>query len=84
MKIEVGKKYITRNGTTVLIYAIDANKLSSRHQIHGAIENREHPGNWNVDHWYPDGKWSKMSSYTGSYDIIKPFIEEKQACLCHI
>lgn len=69
LKIEVGKTYITRNGTKAIIYNINAGGIFP---IHGAI--LVSTGNYSMKSWRHDGK------YTNTYndmnlDIISEYVE---------
>lgn len=54
MKIELGKRYVTRGSNEVVIYAIHERNPS--YPVHGAIW--EYDG-WSVASWELDGKYSR-------------------------
>ena len=66
--IDINKKYRTRNGREVRIYAVDGDEPRP---VHGAIKS---PTGWVVSHWPQDGI---QSSYEGSNDLVevKPRIQ---------
>ena len=66
--IDINKKYRTRDGRDVRIYAVDGDEPRP---VHGAVKSQT---GWIVSHWPKDGI---QSSYEGSNDLIevKPRIQ---------
>jgi len=66
--IDINKKYCTRNGREVRIYAVDGDEPRP---VHGAVKSQT---GWVVSHWPKDGI---QSVYEGSNDLIevKPRIQ---------
>jgi len=66
--ININKKYRTRGGREVRIYAVDGDEPRP---VHGAVKSQT---GWIVSHWPKDGI---QSSYEGSNDLIevKPRIQ---------
>ena len=66
--IDINKKYRTRGGREVRIYAVDGDEPRP---VHGAVKSQT---GWIVSHWPKDGI---QSSYEGSNDLIevKPRIQ---------
>jgi hypothetical protein len=52
--IDINKKYQTRDGRAVRIYAVDGGPLQIL--IHGAVLEK---GCWSITSWGSDGEWSK-------------------------
>jgi hypothetical protein len=67
--ININKKYRTRNGREVRIYAVDGDEPRP---VHGAVKSQT---GWIVSHWPKDGI---QSSYEGSNDLVevKPRIKQ--------
>lgn len=67
--IDINKKYRTRGGREVRIYAVDGDEPRP---VHGAVKSQT---GWIVSHWPKDGI---QSSYEGSNDLIevKPRIQK--------
>ena len=67
--IDINKKYTTRDGREVRIYATDAGSTCS---VHGAIKCEDH---WELGSWYADGRWT----YSGSSncDLILVLIKAR-------
>ena len=66
--IDINKKYRTRGGNEVRIYAVDGDEPRP---VHGAVKSQT---GWIVSHWPKDGI---QSSYEGSNDLVevKPRIQ---------
>lgn len=70
--IELGKKYRTRSGNEVRIYAVDG---SNPDVVHGAIKDKQ--GEWNTCCWESNGSYygvqedSRDLIEVGPYDHIK-------------
>lgn len=62
--IDINKKYRTRDGREVRIYATDG---FHDHAIHGAVKNGH---NWSVCGWYSDGVYAR-SYRNGPRDLIE-------------
>ena len=60
--ININKKYRTRGGREVRIYAVDGDEPRP---VHGAVKSQT---GWIVSHWPKDGI---QSSYEGSNDLIE-------------
>jgi hypothetical protein len=68
-KIELGKRYVTRDGRKVIIYSV--NSGSSR-CVHGAVEGND---GYFICHWHENGRSSKL--YEHDLDLIEcPFLKE--------
>lgn len=59
MQISMDKKYQTKEGRQVRIYAIDGAPPS---RVHGAIKAND--GEWSLCSWYPDGTYYRISPST--------------------
>jgi hypothetical protein len=70
--IELGKKYKTRDGREVRIYAVDGNV---DRPVHGAVLNTE---GWQPMVWCRDGRWSSCAGEL-SPDLVevKPRIQRE-------
>ena len=64
-KIEVGKSYKTRDGSTVRIYAVDGIRDRA---IHGAVFDKM--GAWLSTTWPADGSYLQRHSH--DWDIVTP------------
>ena len=66
--IDINKKYRTRDGREVRIYAVDGGGV---HCVHGAVKS---PTGWSVSCWQQDGI---QAAHEGYYDLIevKPRIQ---------
>jgi hypothetical protein len=62
--IDPAKKYRTRDGREVRIYAVDGGGLTP---VQGAIRN---DGHWYLTYWHEDGRWSEMGYELGN-DLIE-------------
>ena len=60
--IDIDKKYRTRGGNEVRIYAVDGDEPRP---VHGAVKSQT---GWIVSHWPQDGI---QSSYEGSNDLVE-------------
>ena len=60
--IDIDKKYRTRDGREVHIYATDCDNSGS---VHGAIKGAT---GWNPGTWMRDGSWS---NFEGALDLIE-------------
>ena len=71
--IDINKKYRTRDGREVRIYATDGGR--SKNMIHGAT--LEQDAGWCIAFWDRNGEWDK-SGYNSDYELIevKPRIKE--------
>jgi hypothetical protein len=72
MTIDINKKYKTREGHNVRIYAVDG---YGPYPVHGAVEQKT--GVWIIESWTSNGAVSPILS--GSYDLVevKPRIKQK-------
>jgi hypothetical protein len=52
MTVDINKKYQTRGGNPVRIYAVDVTNTSDKLSVHGAIFSR---GDWTVESWTAEG-----------------------------
>jgi hypothetical protein len=65
--IDPKKKYTTRDGREVRIYAVDGEANQIEHPIHGAFKNDR--GGWVQQGWFRDGK--KYIAHENDLDLIK-------------
>ena len=65
MKIDKNKKYETRDGRAVRIYAIDGNEV---YPVHGAYKGKE-DGEWYAETWTSAGFMSSRGS--GAFDLVE-------------
>ena len=70
-KIEIGKKYRTRNGRDVRILCVDAERISP---VVGLVTNTKNGGDW-IGEWI--GEWCSYGRYLGEcrgqheYDLVE-------------
>ena len=62
--IDINKKYVTRDGREVRIYATDG---GLPHTIHGAVQRLL--GEWIAHSWYPSGKSGYTESAFGLIEV---------------
>lgn len=62
--ISINKKYKTRRGREVRIYAVDA---KGNYPVHGAI--RDPKGQWELESWTTDGEY--ILNRTNNMDLIE-------------
>ena len=69
--IDMNKKYKTRDGDEVRIYAVDCGTVT---EIHGAYKNED---GWYMRSWYEDGKYFGGNNNESGMDLIevKPRIQ---------
>jgi hypothetical protein len=65
--IDPKKKYQTRDGREVRIYAVDGEANQIEHPIHGAFKNDR--GGWVQQGWFRDGK--KYIAHENDLDLIE-------------
>jgi len=70
MKVELNKKYKTRDGRDVVIYEIHLTELQE-YSVHGAIFTG---GSWSIRSWSDEGEW--ISGSENQYDLIE--VKEKK------
>lgn len=64
MTISMDKKYTTRDGVPVRIYAVDA---GGNYPVHGAVCDGKL---WNVSRWTQDGQWTD-DGFNSPIDLIE-------------
>lgn len=65
MKIELGKRYRTRDGRDVRIYAVDG---GGNKPIHGAVQQGEV---WVQEKWSASGEWAPEDMARSLWDLIE-------------
>lgn len=66
MSVEKGKTYRTRSGLEVTIYATGL--PNTVHCVHGAVL---HEGEWKMECWTRDGRYSTLSGVEAALDLIE-------------
>jgi len=74
--IDINKKYHTRDGRAVRIYAVDGGPLQIL--IHGAVLDK---GGWSITSWGSDGEWSKDHK---DWDLIEDRPRHKRTVWLHV
>jgi hypothetical protein len=72
MTIDINKKYKTRDGQDVRIYAVDGN---GPYPVHGAVEPKT--DFWIPESWTPSGKTSCKVNSSNDLVEVKPRIKQK-------
>lgn len=70
--IDPKKKYRTRDGREVRIYAVDGGGTD---HIHGAVKNE--CGSWVAEQWYSGGKYAHCGVHMKDLIEVKPRIKRK-------
>ena len=65
--IDPKKKYKTRDGREVRIYAVDGGEPD--HCVHGAVKN--HDGKWYSEDWAKDGVYNLLLDFPNCLDLIE-------------
>ena len=70
--IDPAKKYRTRDGREVRIYAVDG---GGKDHIHGAVKNE--CGSWVAEQWYGGGKYAHCGVHMKDLIEVKPRIQRE-------
>jgi len=70
--IDINKKYRTRDGREVRIYATDGPNTQN---IHGAVKDSD---GWTLSAWYNDGVYTRAERKGGPRDLIEVHFRHKR------